>query len=1132
MSEIQTDETNSGASHSFIFEQTIETLTEIDIAKKYPGRIDFDSRTCSQVFPEDLEVNQGIFSNQSEMLDFPQVFIIQQKEHLVVSCTCDGENGQLCEHEVLVLISILRRDELGCFFNDRLRHEKLKKFAVDYGLENETDLDRFFELKYDNKKLVIVSRLPELIPVNKEVLRSMQETITADSDRTNAVNHPLDGEKISVVLRQHKHYRYLIVELYRSQTTKDGKVKNPVTLVNPMDLIWETEDHHTLKFLTGIHKFQTHSDSKRSKSDLIALRAIVKNPMNYDFYFHDSDISEKVTANALVPIKVRTLLKEVNMTVDKNSAFFEFAGNVEINETVYELKDLPLRFTYFIQVENVLYLVDKLPVLGLMDLLKKKQQNMVVHASKYKEFKSHLLNDLEDQVNIEYKYILPATKQQLKSQQFNQEAEKILYLSDFGGHVMIIPVMRYGEVEIQTRTKRQIYSVDSKGTEFLVKRDDRAETAFTSVLVRQHPYLEEQLENGLHYFYLHKKHFLEEAWFLNTFEQWNEQNITVFGFNELEGNRLNPNKIKVDIKVLSGINWFNTEISVGFGKKKASLKHLHKAIRNKSKYVALDDGTLGILPAEWIEKFAAYFNTSEIIEAGKLLIPKVSFSAVEALFDEEMLDEEVKNELNFFRQKLAGFDSIQEVEVPAELNATLRPYQKQGLNWLNFLDDLNFGGCLADDMGLGKSIQVIAFILSQRKKSSHNTNLIVVPATLIFNWKIEIVKFAPSIKIHTIHGSDRVRNTNGFENVEVVLTSYGTLLSDITYLKDYNFNYIFLDESQNIKNPETARYKAIRMLKSRNKITITGTPIENNTFDLYSQFSFTSPGLLGNKRYFREVYSTPVDQFKNTRRTLELQNKIRPFMLRRTKQEVASDLPDKTEMVLYCEMNPEQRKLYDAYEKEFREYISATTHEELNKNAMNVLRGLTRLRQICDAPALLTDDPRTGNIPSAKIELLVEQIESKAPHHKMLVFSQFVSMLDLIGKELTAKGIPFVTLTGKTRNREALVEQFQNDPEIKVFLISLKAGGTGLNLTQADYVYLVDPWWNPAVENQAIDRSHRIGQHKNVMAVRLICPDTVEEKIRTLQESKKVLADELISTDASFLKSLSKTDLMDLFLYP
>ena len=317
------------------------------------------------------------------------------------------------------------------------------------------------------------------------------------------------------------------------------------------------------------------------------------------------------------------------------------------------------------------------------------------------------------------------------------------------------------------------------------------------------------------------------------------------------------------------------------------------------------------------------------------------------------------------------------------------------------------------------------------------------------------------------------------------------------------------------------------MLQSRNKIVMTGTPIENNTFDLYGQLSFACLGLFGTKQQFADLYSTPIDQFKDSKRAAELQRKIKPFILRRTKEQVAKELPDKTEVTLYCEMGEEQREVYEANKKEIQDYILGKTEDELPKSAMHVLKGITRLRQICNSAALLADG-KSYLQASSKIDVLLEQIESKAPNHKILIFSQFVTMLDLIKKQLEHKKIRYEYLTGQTRNRKQVVESFQQNEEIPVFLISLKAGGVGLNLTEADFVYLVDPWWNPAVENQAIDRAYRIGQHKNVMAIRLICPDTIEEKIMKLQAAKKDLVRDVIQTDGALFKRMNKQELLGL----
>jgi len=1116
------------SNHNIIIKgATIADLSESVIAAHAAVSIYFDTQSYRQILAKHLEINQGAFTNQSGTVAFPEVIVTSHEGQLALSCGCHATGNKLCEHQAQVLSAITQRDELRVFFDDKLRHKKIQKLAADYGLEEEPDLDKFFEIRSQSKSFEIIPRSAALMAITKESLTGLQNIIV--NDNAEPIGQPGDGadRTTCVVLKQHKYYKYLFVELYSAQSTKDGKIKNPLLPIAPLDLIWETYDAQQLKFFTGVHKFQNHINTQTTVADIAALKAIVKNPLAYSFYAHDNTVSDKVTAGSIGPVQVKPLKSDLELKVNTWDEFYEISGIFNIEGLLYNVKDLDIRYTYFISVGNVLYLVESLQVLNVIDLLKKKQGSLQVHKSKFAELKSHLLNKLENKLHIDYTYIKPATQEQIKKEGFDQPAEKIIYLSDFGAHVMIIPVMRYGEAEIPIRTQRQIYGTDEKGNQFMVKRRDNEEIAFTALLVKQHPYFNEQLDNDLDYFYLHKRHFLDEEWFLNVFDEWHNHNIEILGFNELEGNKLSPHKVKITIKVVSGINWFNTVIDLKFGKKRASLKQVHQAVKNKNKYVRLDDGTQGILPAEWIEKFTHYFNSGEISDEDTLHTSKSNYTAIQQYYDEEMLDEDVRNELVIYNRKLTGTEIINEVPVPPGLNGTLRAYQHQGLNWLNFLDNLNFGGCLADDMGLGKSIQVIAFILLQRHKAKNNTNLIVVPTSLLFNWQQEVQKFAPSISIHTIYGAERLKHTKHLHQYEIVLTSYGTLLSDINFLKDFNFNYVFLDESQNIKNPESQRYKAVRLLKSRNKITITGTPIENNTFDLYGQLSFACPGLLGSKQYFKDIYAVPIDKFKGSKRAAELQEKVKPFILRRTKQQVAAELPEKTEMVLYCEMKQEQRHIYDSYEKEFREYISATTNEELKKSSMNVLKGLNKLRQICDSPMLIKGEKMPGDA-SAKLEMLIEEIESKKHQHKILIFSQFVSMLDLIRKELSSRDIRFSYLTGQTRKREQVVNEFQNDPGIRVFLISLKAGGTGLNLTEADYVYLVDPWWNPAVENQAIDRCHRIGQDKKIVAVRLICPGTIEEKIMVMQQSKKDIANTLIKPDSTTTNSLSKDDLLDL----
>lgn len=1105
----------------------VSWINEVFIARHSPVG-DYNELGSEPLSISGIRLNEAAFTGRDNGTSV-DTLIVQQATGMVLKCPCRQPKEKLCSHMSSALLQVITNPNYRPFFDDTLRRQKLGKIALDYGLEDAPDLDAYFGMQVKDGRLVVTPKNPGWLPVNSSSLGMLEQQLMVGHSGNLPAPPKLDEEqKRVIILKPHRFYKHLVVELYDAAIAKDGRVKNPLIAVAPLEQLMLTNDPLELKFFTAVSRMQQTIDAKVDQPGLDALKSIAKNPMNLACYIQNNDAGDKISASGLAGVTLRIISKNLQLTVDENGEFYRISGELFVGEEGYPLNELETVFGYFVRLEETLYVVKDLQMMAAVNLFNGNRENLLIHRSQFKEFRKRILNKLEAGMQVNYTFIPEATQKQVEEQQFNQN-DRLIYLSDFGQYVMIFPVLRYGEAEIPLRTNEQIYAVDANGGEFLVKRNEPAEREFLELLIKQHPLFEEQLTDQLQYFYLHKKRFLDEDWFLNAFENWRDHKITILGFNELSGNQLNAEKVKITIRVLSGLNWFNTKIEAKFGKRRASLKHLHKAIRNKTKYVQLDDGTRGILPAEWIEKFTKFFEAGEVVD-DELRTSKSNYATIGELYEEQMLDETVRLEIEHYRAMLAGFGEIKDVAVPTTLLTTLRPYQHRGLSWLNFLDDLNFGGCLADDMGLGKTIQILAFILSQREKVQHNTNLLVVPTSLIFNWQAEAARFAPSIKIHTIYGADRQRTITGLDEFELIITSYGTLLSDVNFLKDYTFNYIFLDESQNIKNPNSQRFKAVRLLKARNRIAITGTPFENSSFDLYGQLSFACPGLLGSLRYFKEIYAVPIDQFKVSKRAKELQNKIKPFILRRTKQEVAAELPEKTEMLLHCPMEDEQRKLYNAYEREFREFISATTQDQLPKRSMHVLKGLTKLRQICDSPQLLEGVRVPGNA-SSKIDMLMEQIEGKAANHKILVFSQFVGMLNLIRKELQKRKIGHAYLTGATRNRGEVVNDFQDNPATRVFLISLKAGGTGLNLTAADYVYLVDPWWNPAVENQAIDRVYRIGQQRHVVAVRLICPDTIEEKVIKLQQNKKELAGRLLSAGDVF-RSLSKDDLLGLLAGP
>lgn len=1118
--------------HSFTFENfNVSALTISDLLKHIKFSADSTQKEFYELLPSEIGLNYAVFANTVISMNSQVVSIAQTADRVMLSCTCPAAATGLCEYQARVMYNIMNRQPLRVFFDKPLRFKKLKEFAADFGLENEIQLDDHFELGFSNGNLEISPKVKSLFPINKKSKLELGEALLSANNDPFSISSGLlkKGLKTIVVFSQHRFYSHLTISLFEGSESKDGKIKNPLKSVDPSDLIWTSESSAELKFLNGILKFQNNYNSEASGSDLEGLKALAKNPLGLDIYMHDTKGSQNISASSISLVNLKILGIDLVLSVSEKGDFYEVSGVLMLEGQELAMENLVIKHHYFIQQDQNLYLIDNPTFLRVIEFFKKHYDRMLIHRSKFDDFYESILSKLEEKVKINYSYLKPATKIQIEEKGYDLENEQLIYLSESEDFVLLTPVMRYSNTEIPVLSRKQIVAKDKYGNTFSLRRNEEEELQFITDITRQHPFFDEQLngEMKMDCFYLHRKHFLDIGWFLDAFEFWRNKGITIMGFNKLNNNNISQYKAEISIKVISGIDWFETVAKVAYNGETISLKHLHKSIRNKSRFIKLDDGTMGILPDEWIEKFTSYFNAGEVVE-DRIHTHKINYNMVADLYDEQLFDESVKDQLAIYRGQLSGPESITPVKIPEGLNAVLRGYQHDGVNWLNFLDDFNFGACLADDMGLGKTIQIIAFILTQREKQTHNTNLVVVPASLIFNWQEEVAKFAPSMKIRTIYGADRLKDIQEFDQYELILTSYGTLLADIRYLKSYRFNYVFLDESQNIKNPESQRYKAVRLLQSRNKVVLTGTPIENNTFDLFGQLSFACPGLLGTKQQFKELYSVPIDQFKDSRRAEELQQRIRPFILRRTKEQVATELPDKTEMVIYCEMGTEQREVYEAAVQDIKDYIEGVSEDELQKSSMHILQGITRLRQICNSAELLKDDKFYGNA-SSKMETLLEQIESKSPNHKILLFSQFVGMLDLIRKELHQKGIAHEYLTGQTRNRAAVVASFQNNPEIRVFLISLKAGGVGLNLTGADYVYIVDPWWNPAVENQAIDRTYRIGQEKNVVAVRLICPDTIEEKIMKLQNTKKDLVSDLIRTESSIYKNLSKNELLNLF---
>jgi SNF2 family DNA or RNA helicase len=548
--------------------------------------------------------------------------------------------------------------------------------------------------------------------------------------------------------------------------------------------------------------------------------------------------------------------------------------------------------------------------------------------------------------------------------------------------------------------------------------------------------------------------------------------------------------------------------------------------------IALGDGSFGLMPEEWLQKFGLL--TSLGVDSGDHLRFKPAQAGIlDALLAAQP---EITCDATFarVREEWHNFNGIEAVPEPRGFVGALRDYQREGLGWFAFLERFGFGGCLADDMGLGKTVQVLALLESRRQTLDigHGTldpgpsrpSLVVVPRSLVFNWQQEAARFTPQLRLLTHTGIGRQKAIAHFQNYDLIITTYGTLRRDAVQFQDADFDFVILDEAQAIKNARTGAAKAARLLKGKHRLALSGTPIENHLGELWSLFEFLNPGMLGAASVFQLSTSGARAPDDETRALLA--RALRPFLLRRTKQQVAKELPEKLEQTIYCEMDVAQRKQYD----ELRDYYRASLLEQvgrigINRAKIQILEALLRLRQTACHPALVTGG--NGDEPSAKLDVLMPQLgEVTEEGHKALVFSQFTSFLAIVRRRLDLEGIDYEYLDGKTSRRDLAVERFQNDPKCKLFLISLKAGGQGLNLTAAEYVFLLDPWWNPAVEAQAIDRAHRIGQAQRVFAYRLITRDTVEEKVLALQATKRELADAILNADNSLIRNITGEDLM------
>lgn len=586
---------------------------------------------------------------------------------------------------------------------------------------------------------------------------------------------------------------------------------------------------------------------------------------------------------------------------------------------------------------------------------------------------------------------------------------------------------------------------------------------------------------------------------------------SIIGTDRLRKYNIKAVKPKISGRFSYNLDYFEGEVEVEVEGDKFSIQQLLNNYK-KDEYIVLSDGTNALINREYIEKLQRIFKEED---GNKVKVSFFDMPIVQDMIDDKSFENDFMGSKDFFE----GINKLAEENIDyPKLNATLRDYQKYGYKWLKYLTDNNLGACLADDMGLGKTLQAIA-LLTNLHEEKKKKSMVIMPKSLIYNWENEIKRFSPKLKVGVYYGINR--DFSLLKKVDIILTTYGTIRNDIENLLEQKFDLLVLDESQNIKNINSQTTKAVLLLNAKKRVALSGTPIENNLLELYSLFRFLNPEMFGSVQEFTNDYIVPIQKYSDTSTIEELRKKIYPFLLRRVKKEVLADLPDKIEKLVYVDMNDEHRRFYEERRKYYYSLLEKNTSSQGNFDKFFVIQAINELRHIVSSPEL-----ESKKIISSKKEVLIENvIEAIENNHKVLVFVNYLSSIESICDSLKENKIKYLKMTGQTKDRQNLVDKFQNDSRYKVFVMTLKTGGVGLNLVSADTIFIYDPWWNTTVENQAIDRAYRLGQDKTVFAYKMIMRNTIEEKILKLQEIKNKLLDDLISEDNLSTKNLSKSDI-------
>ncbi len=1080
----------------------------------------------------------------ANVLDGNKIFLVEIRkleDKITAQCAC-GKINTLCEHTLAVFYYILKSKNNSYYLDTLIDATPQKNVLLSkYGLKATDPEAEMFDFYFANTDLKIKPKSNNIIEL-------------ANWNTGGFIKRIIQEKKAKPAFKPFASNNYVcILSLYAGTPTvrwqpytilgnvDDIKAIDKIVRTGVKEEIYSTckKDADFIYLFTpsgmcdklkeeGIIKYYYNADNEMkglSPANTQEVKRIMieayKNNINHlaeaDYFFTSTSKSHKHKVADLVKLTFSKHYFKLHLKVTDQGKFINIQPFIKIEEQLLSVIDFDNNGDFLLIKNQMAYLPHNEPTWRILGEFQQKKELLFPQTEANKLIKEYLW-PLRNEIGLE---LPPASAPEIINAESTSFAVRLKEMEP--SFLLFEPIIKYNEKE--ALLDGEDVELFDNNELIIVNRDQEKERFLKQTIENLHPNFSEQTEEI--YYYLTFKEALDKGWFFEAIKRLKENSIEIYGQKNLTKFKYNTHKPKLDIKGGSGIDWFELKIEIKYGDQLVPLKALKQAILNKNDFVQLGDGTLGVLPEEWLQKFRPLFQLGNIRNEGELQVSKFHYTLIDELYG-NISEEDILKEITLKKEQLNQIEHVQTIAKSKNISAKLRPYQLAGLNWLNQMHAIGWGGCLADDMGLGKTLQTLCFLQKLYDEKKSVKALIVCPTSLIYNWQAEIDKFTKGIKYVIYHGGEREFPKPNSTKWNLLITSYGTLRNDIELFSTLNFEVAILDESQAIKNPVSLITKAVQLINTKYRFVLSGTPVQNNTFDLYAQLNFCNPGLLGNQEFFKTEFATPIDKYGDSEKSEQLRKMVFPFILRRTKEQVAKDLPDKTETVMYCEMGSYQQKVYDTVKDDYRLRILGKIDEVgVAKAAFLILEGLNKLRQICDCPSLITDvEKNRFSQNSVKLDELKREIEENISNHKMLIFSQFLGMLSLVKKMLEANGIKYVYLDGSTpaKDRKMLVDEFQTDKTIQVFLISLKAGGVGLNLTAADYVYVIDPWWNPAVEDQAIDRTHRIGQTKKVFAYKMICKNTIEEKIMQLQAKKKSLAKELISEDASFVKKLTKDD--------